>query len=122
MFFCEFCKIFKNTYFEEHLGTTASVIYEQQRQPSKVFCEKMYSRKFRKFHRKTPGLSFSIKLQAFRPTKETPTQLFSCEICEIYKNTFFEENLRTAASRTSLNLFSIKSVWISKSAEHTTYF
>ena len=30
--------------------------------------------------------------------KETPTQVFSCEICEIYKNTYFEEHLRTTAS------------------------
>ena len=29
--------------------------------------------------------------------KETPTQVFSCEICEIFKNTYFVENLRTAA-------------------------
>ena len=26
MFFCEFCEIFKNTFFTEHLWTTASVI------------------------------------------------------------------------------------------------
>ena len=30
--------------------------------------------------------------------KETPTQLFSCEYCEISKNTYFEEHLRTATS------------------------
>ena len=30
--------------------------------------------------------------------KETPTQLFSCEYCEIFKNTYFEEHLRTATS------------------------
>ena len=24
MFYCEFCEVFKNTYFEEHLRTTAS--------------------------------------------------------------------------------------------------
>ena len=29
--------------------------------------------------------------------KETPTQVFSCEICEI-KNTHFEEHVRTTAS------------------------
>ena len=28
---------------------------------------------------------------------ETPTQAFSCEICEIVKNTYFEEYLRTTA-------------------------
>ena len=31
--------------------------------------------------------------------KETPTQLFSCEYCEIFKNTYFEEHLQMAASR-----------------------
>ena len=30
--------------------------------------------------------------------KGTPTQVFSCEICEIFKNTYFEEHLRTTAS------------------------
>ena len=26
--------------------------------------------------------------------KETPTEVFSCEFCEIFKNTFFREHLR----------------------------
>ena len=30
--------------------------------------------------------------------KETPTRLLSCEVCETFKNTYFEENLRRAAS------------------------
>ena len=30
--------------------------------------------------------------------KETPTQVLSFEYCEIFKNTYFEERLRTAAS------------------------
>ena len=29
--------------------------------------------------------------------KETPTQLFSGEYCEIFKNTYFEEHLQTVA-------------------------
>ena len=29
--------------------------------------------------------------------KETPRQVFSCKYCEIFKNTYFEEHLRTAA-------------------------
>ena len=36
---------------------------------------------------------FSIKLQTWRPPKETPIQAFSYEICEIFKNTFFTEHL-----------------------------
>ena len=38
--------------------------------------------------------SLLIKLRGFRPAtflKETPTQVFSCEYCEILKNTFFTE-------------------------------
>ena len=31
--------------------------------------------------------------------KETPALVFSCETCEIFKNTYFEEHLRTTASR-----------------------
>ena len=30
--------------------------------------------------------------------KETPTLTFSCEYCEIFKNTYFGEHLRTTAS------------------------
>ena len=30
--------------------------------------------------------------------KETPTQLFSCEICQIFEDTYFDEYLRTVAS------------------------
>ena len=30
--------------------------------------------------------------------KDTLTQVFSCEICEIFKNTYFEELIRTTAS------------------------
>ena len=29
--------------------------------------------------------------------KETVTQIFSCEFCKVYKNTFFTEHLRTTA-------------------------
>ena len=28
--------------------------------------------------------------------KENPPQVFSCKYCEIFKNTYFEEHLRTA--------------------------
>ena len=44
---------------------------------------------------------FLIKLQALRPAnmlKETPTQVFSNEIWNIFKNTYFEEHLQTTAS------------------------
>ena len=31
---------------------------------------------------------------------KSPTQVFSCEICEIFKNIYFEEHLQTNASAT----------------------
>ena len=53
--------------------------------------------------------------------KEIPTQVLSCEYCEIFKNTYFEEHLQTAASAlliikllikywTSAELFLIKNI------------
>ena len=36
--------------------------------------------------------------------KETPTQVFSCETCEIFKNTYFEEHLGTTTSMTAANM------------------
>ena len=45
-------------------------------------------------------ISFLIKLQACNfIKKETLTQVFSCEFCEIFKNTFFTEHLWTIASK-----------------------
>ena len=36
--------------------------------------------------------------QACNFKKENPTQVFSSEYCEIFKNTYFEKQLQTAAS------------------------
>ena len=36
---------------------------------------------------------------------EAPAQVFSCEYWEIFKDTFFEEHLRTAASEITFLLF-----------------
>ena len=47
------------------------------------------------------GVSFLIKLQASSLQlylKETPTQVFSCEFCEIFNNTFFQRTTPIAAS------------------------
>ena len=32
--------------------------------------------------------------------KETPTQVFSCKFCELFKNTYFVEGLQTAGCET----------------------
>ena len=47
----------------------------------------------------TPAQVFSYEFwRNFKDKKEIPTQLFSCEICKIFKNTYFEEHPQTAAS------------------------
>ena len=48
--------------------------------------------KSRKFHKKTPVLE-SIFNKVSR-NKEIPAQVFSCEFCKAFKNTFFTENIR----------------------------
>ena len=70
-----------------------------EKQQTKVLCKKICSYKFRKFHRKTPE-----GLQLYK--NETPIQVLSCEICEIFTNTYFAEHLQTAASRRTASKFS----------------
>ena len=40
--------------------------------------------------------------------KETPTQLFFCEYCEIFKSTYFEESLRISEEDLLLVVLQIK--------------
>ena len=74
----------------------------QKKQPPEVFYKERCFLKFcNNSHRKTPDLGslFNCKpggLQLYY--KKTPTQVFSCEHCEIFKSTYFKEHLRTAAS------------------------
>ena len=39
-----------------------------------------------------------VGLQVCNFIKETPTLVFFCEYCEIFKNIYFEKHLRTTAS------------------------
>ena len=55
----------------------------------KVLCKKKVFLKV--FFRKVFNYSFLINLIK----KETPAQVFSCEFCEILRNTFFTEHFRT---------------------------
>ena len=45
------------------------------------------------FYNKFAGLSAYNFIK-----KETPTQVFSCKYCKIFKSTFFEEHLQATAS------------------------
>ena len=52
--------------------------------------------------------SFLIKLQACRLhfiKRETPIQVFSCEVCETFKKTYFTQHLQTTASVDTKNSF-----------------
>ena len=62
---------------------------DSQKQPPELKYKKSCSQKFRNILRK------AIVLESFFIEKETLAQVFSCEFCEIYKNTFFTEQLRT---------------------------
>ena len=70
------------------------------------FADEIFYFCLRKFGIRIKNLRFKINIfnsaiisynQSIIPPcnkKETPTQLFSCKICEIFNNTFFTEHLR----------------------------
>ena len=60
-----------------------------------VFCKMVFLKISQNSHEKTYArVSFLIKLQACNfIKKETLAQMFSCEFCEVVKNTFFIEHL-----------------------------
>ena len=57
---------------------------------SRMFFKLDVLKNFCKFHRKTPVLETLFNKVA--GLKETSTQVFSCENCKIFKNTFFLRN------------------------------
>ena len=92
------CEVFKNTYFEKHMWAAA---FKNQHLNDKftssrpeVFCENGVPRNFAKFTVK--HLCQSLLFNEVAP--ETLAQVFSCEFCEISKNTFFHRTPLVAAS------------------------
>ena len=88
----------------EHLSGFQMIIGSRSSHQSSSITKGVF-RNFPKFTGKHLWQSlFLIRLQAsgFRPgtllKKETLVQVLSCESCEIAKNTFFKEHLRTTAS------------------------
>ena len=71
----------------------------KQKQPQNVFCKKSVLRYFANLQENTCAkVSFLIKLQALGfIKKKTLAEVFSCECCEISKNTFFTEHFRDTA-------------------------
>ena len=93
MFSCEFCEIFKNTFFIEHLWATASGLlkpclnsdlYFIPKTSSTALIETVVSYKLLQKNRETrrPEVCNFIKTEIL-------AQVFSCGFCEISKNTFF---------------------------------
>ena len=83
-----------------------------------VFYKKGVLANFAKF---TAKICARLKLQASDwncVKKQTLTEEFSCELCEIFKNIFFTEQLWTTASRySSKYLFYRVSTWLHASEE-----
>ena len=68
-------------------------VLNTQKQPPEVFFKNSQNS-----HEKHMCQSLFIKKHEGLIKNETPTQVVSCEFCKIFKNTYFEENLRTATS------------------------
>ena len=72
----------------------------------------------RKFHRK--HLCWNLLLLKLQALQATPTQVFSCETCETFKNTYFVEHLQTAASGSCKH--SIWACYKVKNVDSTEFF
>ena len=67
-----------------------------QKQSPGMFYKKVFL-KILKTSQENPCVeAFFNKVAVFK--KATPTQVRSCEVCEAFKNTYFEEHLQTTAS------------------------
>ena len=69
-------------------------ISNYHKQPREVFCKKVAVKNIPNFTRK--HRCFFNKVAFY--WKEAPTQVIFWKICEIFKNTYFEERMRTTAS------------------------
>ena len=72
----------------------------QQKQPLEMSAKQGVLKNFANIVGKNLGWSlFLVKLEFWRPVtllRKTPTQVFSCEIYELFKNNYFEEHLWTS--------------------------
>ena len=84
---------FSDHIFCRNLRTAASAIYVNTNNFPEVFCKGVF-KNFAKFTGKYLGWSIFFNKVARSIIKETPTQVFSSEFCEIFKSTIFIEYLR----------------------------
>ena len=110
VFSCEFYEIFKNTFLIEHLRRLLLLDIETETLKVRVFqfwsCFMWFfsDSKLRSSHRRCsmwPQACNFIK-------KETLTQVFSCEFCESFKNTFFYRTPLVDASE----LYRLLQTWL----------
>ena len=88
-------------------------IWKQQKQSSEVCYKKVVFRNFTKFTRKHLCQSlFFNKVASLRPAtlfKKRLAQVFSCDFCEIFKDTIFTEHLWKTASEAAVPRFCCRS-------------
>ena len=78
MFSCEYCEILRTSFFIEHLRWLLPDLFLACGSSRlEVFCKKGVLRNFTKLTGKHK-----------KEKKDFPTQVFSCEFCKIYKNSF----------------------------------
>ena len=88
--------IHSNLFPHEFLSYDIAIVYFIQKQPTEVFYKKFVLKVFAKFTRK--HLRQNLFLNKDKGLKETLAQVFSCEFCEIFNNSFLTELIRTTAS------------------------
>ena len=93
-------------YFE----SGGSIVLIMQKQPPNVFCKKAAVKNFAIFTGKHLCWSFYL----------VKLWIFSCEYCAIFKNTYFEEQLSTAAS--NYDYFAVFRESVQYRVEETNYF
>ena len=86
------------TSLNSHLSNHVNDVYILRSSHQRRFAKNGVLKNFAKFTEKHLCWSlFLIKLHKLY-WKETPTQMFSCEFCDNFKNTYLEEHLQMVAS------------------------
>ena len=88
-----------------------------------VLCKKVFLEIWQNSQENTCArVSLLIKLACNFIKKETLAQVFSCEFCEISKNTFFTEHLRATASVRFKKMLTLHSAEVSSSPNSPLIF
>ena len=116
MFSCEFCETFKNTFFYRTFPVAASEVNKSV--GTNCICELQLDKStkvvVRRSSVKQVFLEISLNSQekvCARASFLINLQVFSCEFCEISKDTFFYRTPLVAASKSSRVLNSINNLF-----------